>query len=477
MMRRSLAGAALAAFLTGAGAAAELTPDQAKALEMYRALIAFKTVEGSGETPKMAAYLAGELKAAGFADADIEIVPVGDAAGMIVRYRGDRASAAKPVLFLAHMDVVSANPEDWGGHDPFELREENGFFIGRGVADNKYGVLNLTQSFMRLKKEGFVPTRDLILVFSGDEETDMATTKKLAYDRPDLAEAEFALNSDAGGGAVTKEGEALPYYMQAAEKTYATFEITARNPGGHSSRPRVDNAIYDLSKALLKIEAYQFPVMSNEITRESARADGKTVGGEIGKALLAFADDPADKKAIKAIRADEDYANLLGTTCVATMLQAGHAENALPQSATATVNCRIFPGVEIESVRKTLVDVAGNSALEIKPNADDFSASPASTPREDVTKALEAALRARYPEINVVPAMSSGATDGKHFRAAGVPTYGAGGGFGYVGESENAHGLNERMRTEFFYAGLDHWIILIKELAGPEASAGASGEE
>ncbi len=476
MMGRFLAGAALAAFLAGAAGAAELTADQAKALEMYRALIAFKTVEGSGETPKMAAYLAKELKAAGFAAEDIEILPVEKTAGMIVRYRGDGSSGAKPILFLAHMDVVSANPEDWN-HDPFTLREEGGFFIGRGVADNKYGVLNLTQSFMRLKKEGFVPTRDLILVFSGDEETDMATTKLLAYDRPDLAEAEFALNSDAGGGAVTAEGKALPYYMQAAEKTYATFEITARNPGGHSSRPRADNAIYDLSKALLKIEAYQFPVMSNDITRAAARADSADVGGEIGKALLAFADDPTNKKAIKTIRANDDYANMLGTTCVATMLAGGHAENALPQSATATVNCRIFPGVEIESVRKTLVDVVGNDALEIKPNADDFSASPASPPREDVTKALETALRARYPEITVVPSMSAGATDGKHFRAAGVPTYGAGGGFGFAGESENAHGLNERMRAEFFYAGLDHWIALIKDLAGASADSGATGGE
>lgn len=469
MIRILLAGAFAVAAVVNAASARDMSADEAKALEIYRTIISMRTAKGHGKAPEMAAYLAGELRSAGFAQEDIEITPVGETAGLVVRYRGDGSSGKKPILFLAHMDVVDANREDWD-HDPFTLREADGYFFGRGTADNKYGVANLTQSFMRLKREGFTPTRDLYLVFTGDEETDMTTTKMLAA-RKDLAAAEYALNSDAGGGAVTADGKVLPYFMQAAEKTYATFDITARNPGGHSSRPRADNAIYDLAHALLKIEAYQFPVMANAITRASARAEGAELGGDIGEALIAFADNPKNKKAIRTIRGNDDYAHMLSTTCVATMLDAGHAENALPQSAKATVNCRIFPGVEIENVRQTLADVVDNDALEIAPVDDDYVASPASEPREDVTAALKTALSARYPDISVVPAMSSGGTDGMHFRRAGVPTYGVGAGFSVAGESENAHGQNERVLVDSFFGGLDHWIVIIKELTGP-AGAG-----
>ncbi len=446
----------------------ELTPERAKAREIYAKIISIRSAKGHGKMPELAAYLAGELKSAGFADEDVEIMPLGDTAALAVRYRGDGSSGKKPILFMAHMDVVDAKRSDWE-YDPFVLREENGYFIGRGTSDNKYGVTNLTQTFMRLKQEGFTPNRDLILAFTGDEETDMTTTRMLAYDRKDWTDAEFALNSDGGGGGYLEDGTVLPYTMQAAEKTYATFKITARNSGGHSSRPRPDNAIYDLAKALLNIEEYKFPVMANEITRASARADGELLGDAMGKALVAFADNPEDKKAIKAIRASKDYSNILSTTCVATMLDAGHAENALPQSAEATVNCRIFPGVEIEEVRETLVDVVGNDALEVVLADDRFVASPVSEMRADVTGALQAAINARYPGVTIVPAMSSGGTDGMHYRRAGVPTYGVSGRFGKMGETSNAHGLNERLPVKTFYEGLDHWILMIKALAGPQA--------
>ncbi len=470
MIRTFLSAAACVFISTFAAEAAhhELTPAQAKAREIYQTVIAMRTAEGHGNVPAMAAYLAGELESAGFATEDIHIIPVKETAALVVRYRGDGSANAKPILFLAHMDVVDAIRDDWE-HDPFTLREEDGYFLGRGTSDNKTGVVNLTQTFMRLKKEGFTPTRDLILVFSGDEETGMTTTRMLAYDRKDLTDAEYALNSDAGGSAILEDGTTLPFYMQAAEKTYATFNITARNPGGHSSRPRADNAIYDLAKALLKIEAYQFPVMSNEITRAAARADGEEMDDKLGAALIKFSENPASKKAIKTIRASKDYANILNTTCVATMLEAGHADNALPQSAMAKVNCRIFPGIEIDTVRQALVEVIGNDALEVQPARDDYVASPASTPRDDINAALLKALSARYPDIKIVPAMSSGGTDGMHFRRAGVPTYGVGAGFGKFGESSHAHGLNERRLVSSFYGGLDHWIIMIKELAGPKA--------
>lgn len=462
----ALAGA-LAVSTAASATAADLTPAEAKAREIYETVIAMRTAKGHGKVPEMAAYLADELKGAGFADKDIEIFPSGETAAMAVRYRGDGSSGAKPILFLAHMDVVDANREDWE-HDPFTLREEDGYFIGRGVADNKYGVVNLTQTFMRLKQEGFTPTRDLVLVFTGDEETDMTTTRMMAYDKKDWTDAEYALNSDGGGGAYDASGKLLPYFMQAAEKTYATFEVTATNPGGHSSRPRADNAIYDLAEALSNIRAHQFPVMANEITRASARAVGAMTGGDIGDALIAFSDDPEDEDAIKAIRASADFSNQIATTCVATMLRAGHAENALPQSATATVNCRIFPGIEIEEVRQALVDVVDNDALEIKAADDRYVASPASLPRDDVTGAISTALQARFPDIELVPSMSAGGTDGMHFRRADVPTYGAGALFAQLGDV-NAHGLNERVPVESFYGGLDHWIVIIKELAGPPA--------
>jgi len=444
----------------------ELTPAQAKAREIYSTVIAMRTAKGHGNVPEMAAYLAGELQAAGFAEEDMEIIPAGETAAFTLRYRGDGSSGAKPVLFLAHMDVVDAKRDDWE-HDPFVLREEDGFFLGRGVADNKYGITNLTQSFMRLKQEGFVPTRDLILVFTGDEETDMVTTRMMAYDREDLAEAEFALNSDAGGGAYTEDGTVLPYDMQAAEKTYATFNVTSRNPGGHSSRPRADNAIYDLARALLEIEEYSFPVMANDITRASARAAAADIGGDTGAALAKFADDPDNKKAIKVLRGDNSTSNMLSTTCVATMLDGGHAENALPQSAVATVNCRIFPGVEIETVRQILVDVIDNDALDIAQSDERFVASPASEPRADVNAALSAAIQVRYPGVEIVPSMSAGGTDGMHFRRAGIPTFGVSARFVRHGYRANAHGLNERLPVSTFYEGLDHWINLIKELAGP----------
>ena len=272
MIQQILLGAlAAAAISTAAAQDIERTADEQKALEIYRTIIEMRTAKGHGKVPEMAEYLASELKSVGFADEDIHIARLGETAGMTVRYHGDGSTDLKPILFLAHMDVVDANREDWE-YDPFVLREENGYFLGRGTADNKYGVANLTQTFMRLKREGFTPVRDLVLVFTGDEETEMNTTRMLAYDRKDLTDAEFALNSDASGGGIDPDGNPLPYLMQSAEKTYATFLVTANNQGGHSSRPRPDNAIYDLADALKKIQAFEFPVEANSaIERLSCR--------------------------------------------------------------------------------------------------------------------------------------------------------------------------------------------------------------
>jgi acetylornithine deacetylase/succinyl-diaminopimelate desuccinylase-like protein len=425
-----------------------------------------RTAAGHGNVPKMAAYLASELKTAGFTDDDIQILPSGDTASLIVQFKGDGSSSDQPILFLGHMDVVDANPEDWE-LDPFTLTEKDGYFFGRGTIDNKYGIMNLTQTFMRLKQEGFVPTRDLILAFSGDEETGMSTTKMLAYTRPELANAEFALNSDAGGGSLAADGTALTYGIQAAEKTYATFKITARNEGGHSSRPkRNDNAIYDLADALTAIQAFQFPVQYNDITLATFAGLGQVIGGDLGEAMVTFAETPDDADAAARIAQEPSYVGSTRTTCVATMLSAGHAENALPQSATATVNCRIFPGTTVDSVRDVLKTTVNNDALEFVTLGDPVE-SPISELRDDVTSALSKAVHARYPGLPLGAYMESGGTDGMHFRSAGIPTLAISANF--MNESDMyAHGLNERMPVSSFYGGLDHWMIIMKELAGPE---------
>ncbi len=440
--------------------------DQAKALEIYRSIIGMRTAAGQGKVPEMAAFLARELKAAGFPDEDIHILPSGEAASLVVRYRGDGSAKAKPILFLGHMDVVDANREDWE-LDPFTLTEKDGYFFGRGTTDNKYGIMNLTQTFIRLKHQGFVPTRDLVLAFSGDEETGMVTTRMLAYDRKDLTDAEFALNSDAGGGSLTKDGRALGYGVQAAEKIYATFHVTTRNAGGHSSRPRPDNAIYELADALKAIQGYEFPVMSNSITLASFASLGPSIGGDLGKAMQDFANNPKNRKAARRIAQEASMVGTIRTTCIATMLSAGHAENALPQSATATVNCRIFPGSSVAAVEAKLTDVIDNEAIEIEVQGEPTE-SPASEMRADVTAALSKAVHARYPDLSIGAYMESGGTDGMHFRNAGVPTLAISGIF--MNEADMfAHGLNERVPVSSFYAGLDHWMIIMKELAGPAA--------
>ena len=465
MKRLALAAAMAIAFSTTANAA---TPDeQAAAREMFAKIVSMRTSKGNGEVPKMAAYLASELKKAGFKEEDIHILPKDETAALVVRYRGDGSAGKKPILFLAHMDVVDARPEDWE-LNPFELTEQGGYFFGRGVDDNKYGVMSLTQTFIRLKKQGFTPTRDLVLAFSGDEESGMLTTRMLAYDRKDLTDAEFAINSDAGGGELGPDGRPVAYGVQAAEKTFATFDITAKNPGGHSSRPRKDNAIYEIAHALEKIEAYEFPVMWNDITRASFAMTGAALGGDTGKAMAAFAKNPNDKKAQKALAADPATVGQTRTTCVATMLAAGHAENALPQTATAAVNCRIFPGMSVDDVQSTLAKVVDNPALEIAVRGDP-TVSPISGMREDVTAALSKAVHARYPDLPVGAYMESGGTDGMHFRKAGVPTLAMSPIFMKPGDMF-AHGLNERIPVESFYAGLDHFKIIIDELAGPATS-------
>ena len=455
----------IAAILVSASAHAQDTTSEhaKKTLEIYTQIIEVETAKNLGNVPEVANYLADELIAAGLPAEDVEVLPNGETASLIARYRGDGSSGKAPILLLGHMDVVEARSEHWE-RPPFKLTSDDTYFYARGTIDNKFGVAQLTSTFIRLMKEGFVPNRDLILVFSGDEESGMVTTRQLAYEREDLAEAEFALNSDAGGGDLDVDGKALVYNIQAAEKTYVTWEMTARNPGGHSSRPRPDNAIYDLADAISKIRAHRFPVRWNPMTLEFFQVTGEQMGGELGEAMVRFANNPEDTTASDRLAVESSYVGTTRTTCVVTMLRAGHAENALPQSATATVNCRVFVGVPAADVLDTLKQVVGNDAIEFEEIYEPVE-SPVSELREDVRAAISEAVQVRCPGVRMIAYMESGGTDGMHFRRAGVPTWAASGIFMNPDEMF-AHGLNERVPIKTFYDALDHWSIIIRELTG-----------
>ena len=434
-----------------------------KTLEIYRHIVEVDTSKTMGNTLPVARYLADELIAAGLPKDDVEVLDIDGFGALVARYRGDGSSGKAPILLLGHLDVVEAFPEDWE-RPPFTLIEDEINFYARGTLDNKFGVAHLTSTFIRFKREGFVPNRDLILVFTGDEESSMRTTRHLAYERPDLREAEFALNTDSGGGELTADGKPVIYNVQAAEKTYATWEMTTTNPGGHSSRPRLDNAIYDLADAIKKIQAYRFPVRWSEMTLAYFKETGEMMGGEIGDAMIAFSRDPRDKAASDRLFIEPSFVGTTRTTCVLTMLRGGHAENALPQSATATVNCRIFPGVSAGEVEKTLRQVVANDQVQFKLLGEPTE-SPISETRDDVMAAVAKSVHSRYPGLKILPYMASGGTDGMHFRKAGIPTW-AVAGFFIDPDEKFHHGLNERMPIASFYGALDHWSIILRELAG-----------
>ncbi|NOX70658.1 MAG: M20/M25/M40 family metallo-hydrolase [Gammaproteobacteria bacterium] len=443
-------------------------PYQRQALTIYRDTIAMNTSAGHHMVPTMAHYLADRFRDGGFDDEDIHVLlfqPPGgeETASLVVRYRGDGSAGKKPILFAGHMDVVGALRQDWV-RDPFTLIEEDGYFFGRGTSDDKSGTTLLTAAFLRLKSEGFMPTRDLIIAFSGDEETAMATIRDLVASHRDLIDAEFAINADAGGGALDTDFTPIAYQLQAAEKTYVDFELIVRNPGGHSSRPQADNAIYRLADALKKVQAYSFPVRYNDITQKYFELRSEAESGEIGDAMLAFSRNPDDEDAAAILASYPSHVGVTRTTCVATMLDAGHAVNALPQTAKANINCRIFPGIAIAEVHTRLQEIIDDKDVEVAMIGNPDSA-PASALREDVIDAISKAVHATYPDIPIIPSMSTGATDGRTLRLSGIPTYGS---IAIFGRSEDsfAHGLNERVRVESFFDALEHWQVVIHELAG-----------
>lgn len=455
----------IAVLMVGAMAGAHArAPDnvRADARAILEKTVAMPTSVGLGQVPAMAQYLADRFRAAGFPEDDIHILPSGETASLVVRYRGN-GQGGKPILVIAHMDVVTAKPEDWE-RDPFRLVEENGYFFGRGTMDIKGEIALITATFLRLKAEKFVPARDLIIAFSGDEESTMNTTRELANKYRALTDAEFALNGDGGGGSIDEAtGKPRYYQVQGAEKSYASFTLTARNPGGHSSQPRADNAIYDLATALTALQGFSFPVMWNDWTIGGFKAAANATPGVTGEAMARFARNPQDAAAAAELAKVPALVGRTRTTCVATMLQGGHADNALPQSATATVNCRIFPGHALDQVQASLQQVVGDR-IEVAVVGNPHT-SPPSPLRDDVQAAVAKAVHASYPGVAIVPDQAPYATDGSIFRTAGIPTYGVSSVF--MKESDEfAHGLNERIPVASFYAGLDHWHTLLTTLAG-----------
>lgn len=449
----------------GLAEARSADPDDAQkelARKIFKTIVEMDTSVDGLQTPSMAAFLSGVFKGAGFPESDIHVLPFEKTASLVVRYRGD-GSGGKGIGFLAHMDVVTAHRDDWE-RDPFTFVEEKGYFFGRGTSDNKNGIATLVSTFVQLKREKFVPTRDLVIIFTGDEETAGLTATSLIKDHRALIDVEYIINSDAGGGTLSEDGGATTYTLQTAEKTFASFRLTARNDGGHSSQPRKDNAIYDVMRAVQAIERHAFPVMWNDTTLAAFRANGRVMPGAIGKAMRRFAQRPGDRRAVAVLSASPYHVGQIRTTCIPTMLAGGHADNALPQSASVTVNCRIFPGVKIETVKARLQKLAG-SRLEIAPLQDNYLASDASPLRPDVVAAVTAAAHSNHPGVPIVPGMSGGATDGVFFRAAGIPTYGAGETF-MKDSDDYAHGLNERVPVDGFYNGLRHWRVMISKLAG-----------
>lgn len=458
-----LAAAALAALALAPGAVrAQAHPQaEAQALELLKRGIAFRTVAGPGnQTPDYARYLKGVLVAGGFAESDVEIVPMGDTAYLVARYRGTGKPGAKPLLISGHMDVVEAKPSDWT-RDPFTAVLENGHVYGRGAADMKNDLSTMVAALIDLKRTGFRPGRDILLLLSGDEETAMKTTAAMA-DR--FADAELLLNIDAGGGALDAADKPVYFGIDAAEKTYADFELVVTNPGGHSSAPRRDNAIYALAHALTRIEAHAFPGELNEITRASWQAEAAKAEPARAATIRRFLANPQDAEALAELRSDPSLIGQTGTTCIATMASAGHATNALPQRATANVNCRIFPGTPVDAVRQTLAAAVADPAVQIRTLESGSVASPASPLRPDVMRAVTEAIHARFPGVAVVPGMSSGASDSMWFRAKGVPSYGVSPVFQHPGESF-AHGLNEKSPLSEIAPSITYYRSVLTALA------------
>ncbi len=467
MPRASLLSLCAATALAGPLLAQTLPPPEHQRLarEILAQLIAINTTDARGATPAAEA-LAARFKAAGFPEREVQVVgPHPAHQNIVVRFRGD-GSGGKPILFISHLDVVEAKPEDWSV-DPFMLTERDGWFYGRGTYDIKDEVADLTANFIRLKQEGFTPARDLILAFTdGEEGGDYNGAEWLLANRRSLVDAEFVINTDAAGGQI-RNGRHLRNPVQTSEKIYATYTLEVTNAGGHSSLPVPDNAIYRLAGGLGRLARFDFPLQLTETTRTYFRALAKQEQGQAAADLLAVAGARPDPKAVARVGSSPFFHAMMRNTCVATRLEAGHAENALPQRARATIQCRLLPGVDPERIRRTLAGVVADSAIAVA-LADEPQPSPASPIRPDLMATIQRITSEMWPGTVVLPVMDPWSSDCVHFRRAGFPTYGLSAVFGDV-DSVTSHGRDERVGVREFYEGVEFMYRLMRSLGSASA--------
>ena len=459
--RAALLSAALALFGLQAHAAAP-DPTEPAFRSLYKELIETNTSFSVGSCTLAAERMGRRLTEAGFTEADLHVfAPPGHPreGGLVAEIKGSDPKA-KAILLLAHIDVVEAKREDWV-RDPFKLVEENGYFYARGASDDKAMAASVTDAMIRYRKEGFKPRRDIKLALTCGEETPDTFNGAhwlMTNHRADM-DAAFALNEGAGG---RLDGDKRVYLgIQAGEKVYQDYTLEVTNPGGHSSRPVRDNAIYHLSAGLTKIGLYDFPVHLNEATRLHFTRMSAIMGGQMGAAMKAALADPTPADAVATIARDPGYNSMMRTTCVATMVNAGHAPNALPQRATANVNCRILPGEAPEAVMATLAKVADDPAIKFSMVGEKSPVSPPPPLTAAITGPAEAVAHQLWPAVPLVPAMSTGATDGRFLIAGGVPTYGLTGMFGEA-DGGGVHGLNERIRQRSLYEGREYLYRVVK---------------
>jgi len=440
------------------------------AREIFKQLIEINTTDSVGNVTAAAEAMAKRLRDAGFSGDDVIVAGPNDRKkNLVARFRG--TGNRKPILFIGHLDVVEALRADWTT-DPFEFLEKDGYFYGRGTEDMKEGDAILITNFIRMKKEGYLPDRDIIVALTADEEGgNFNGVDWLLKEHRDWIEAEYCINLD-GGEFEKEKGKRLLAGIQASEKVYVDFQFESLNPGGHSSVPSADNAIYHLAGALARLQSFSFPVKINEITRSYFERNAALTTGQVSADLKAVAKQPPDNAAVRRLSESPYYNSLLHTTCVATMLSGGHAPNALPQTARANVNCRIFPGEDPQEILHTLEGVANDPKVRVSivpqlapdGKAVPVVAVPPSPLLPEVTRAMEKTLSIAWPGVPLVATMSTGATDGKYTRIAGMPTYGISCMF-FERNDSRAHGKDERVGVQDFYDGVEFNYKLIHELS------------
>ncbi len=436
---------------------------EAQTLDLAKQLIALRSVMGpDNKTGEALQVVKGALVAGGWQDSAVEITPFNDTAYLIATWPGTDPSL-KPLVISGHMDVVEAKPADWQ-RDPFTPVVENGYLFGRGASDMKFDAALATSTLIELRRAGYKPRRTIVLQFSGDEETTMRSSRVIAQK---LANAELVLNIDGGGGTLNEQtGKPLYWTWQGAEKTYIDYQLEVTNPGGHSSAPRPVNAIVQLATALERIGAYHFKPEVSPLTKayfeKAAAFEGDP---KLAAAMRAFAANPEDEAAAATLRASPSYVGKIGTTCVATMINGGHAQNALPQRATANINCRIFPGHSKQAIAAELNGVIGNETVKLSDvTGEDSISAPASPMRPDFVNAAEKAMHLINPGLAVFPSQASGASDSMWYRALGVPSYGASPVFSKDSE-DFAHGLNERVPLSNVAPGISYYLSLFTDLS------------